>query len=128
MFDAERAIQPYRRYPLASIQRLGAPGAALFDVVFNYTDFHVLNEVGRLSKTEPLHWWFSDRHSFPLLVEITRSPRDGSRMVKVSAGAGSDLTGLESELGNHVLRALEAIAADPRARPDQPCGEGKGWS
>jgi aryl carrier-like protein len=40
VFEAERELLPYRRYPLAEIQRnLG--GQPLFETAFNYVNFHV---------------------------------------------------------------------------------------
>ncbi|MFJ1767385.1 amino acid adenylation domain-containing protein [Amycolatopsis sp. NPDC088138] len=114
-FAAERRIQPYRRCPLARIQVLAGRDRTLFDVVFNYTDFHVFDDLGRLEKVQPLEWWFSDRHSFPLMVEVTRSPRSGSRTVKVTASVGSPAAGLGPRLGELVLHALRQIAAAPQA-------------
>ncbi|MFD0201773.1 MULTISPECIES: non-ribosomal peptide synthetase [Saccharothrix] len=73
VFDAERAHQPHLRYPLARLTAdLGRPP---FDAVFNYTDFHVLADLDRLTGVRVLDWWFSDRTDFPVTVEIVRTPK-----------------------------------------------------
>ncbi|HSG38130.1 MAG TPA: amino acid adenylation domain-containing protein, partial [Thermoanaerobaculia bacterium] len=40
-FEAERVLLPHRRVPLAELQRRSG-GGSLFEVTFNYTHFHVL--------------------------------------------------------------------------------------
>jgi amino acid adenylation domain-containing protein len=114
-FDAERARQPHRRYPLAALQQLTGPGAPLFHVAFNYTDFHTFDDLDALRAIRPRDWWFSDRHSFPLMVEITRTPHTGRRALAVTLGADSPYAGTGARLGRLVLQALHAIAADPYA-------------
>ncbi|MEU3916694.1 amino acid adenylation domain-containing protein [Streptomyces sp. NPDC029004] len=114
-FDAERERQPYRRYPLAALQQLAARGSTLFNVAFNYTDFHTFDDLAALRTIHPRDWWFSDRHSFPLMVEITRTPHTGRRALAVTLGADSPYVATGARLGRLVLRALHAIAADPHA-------------
>ncbi|MGW2919702.1 amino acid adenylation domain-containing protein [Streptomyces angustmyceticus] len=114
-FDAERACQPYRRYPLAGLQQLTGRGTTLFNVAFNYTDFHTFDDLAALRTIRPRDWWFSDRHSFPLMVEITRTPHTGRRALAVTLGADSPYAGTGNRLGRLVLQALHAIAADPHA-------------
>ncbi|WPR54583.1 amino acid adenylation domain-containing protein [Streptomyces sp. S399] len=52
-FDAERARQPHRRYPLAALQQLTGCGTALFNVAFNYTDFHTFDDLAALRAIRP---------------------------------------------------------------------------
>ncbi|WP_436740238.1 condensation domain-containing protein [Streptomyces sp. BBFR102] len=114
-FDAERARQPHRRYPLAALQQLTGRGTTLFNVAFNYTDFHTFDDLAALRTVRPRDWWFSDRHSFPLMVEITRTPHTGRRALAVTLCADSPYAGTGARLGRLVLQALQAIAADPYA-------------
>uniref|UniRef100_A0AAU2VDB7 Condensation domain-containing protein n=1 Tax=Streptomyces sp. NBC_00003 TaxID=2903608 RepID=A0AAU2VDB7_9ACTN len=111
-FDAERERQPYRRYPLAALLQLTGGGTPLFNVAFNYTDFHVFDELAALRAISPRDWWFSDQHSFPLMVEITRTPHTGRRALAVTLGAGSPYAATGARL---MLHALHAVAADPHA-------------
>ncbi len=39
----ECALLPFRRYPLAAMQQAWGDGAPLFEVAFNYTNFHVVD-------------------------------------------------------------------------------------
>jgi amino acid adenylation domain-containing protein len=111
-FAAEREIQPFRRYPMAKIQHMAGHDRALFDVVFNYTDFYVFDELDRLIKTRTVGWWFSDRHSFLLMVEVSSSPRSGRRMVEVTTDTAGSMAGTGFQLGELIMQALRDIAID----------------
>ena len=115
-FAAERELQPFRRYPLARMQRGAVRGHRLVDVMFNYTDFHVFNELDQLGLVGTLGWWLSDLHSFPLMVEVSSSPRSGIRAVEVTAGVGSPMAGTGRMLGELALKALHDIAGDMHAK------------
>lgn len=112
-FAAERRSQPYRRYPLARIRQL--TDSAPFEVAFNYTDFHTFTDLDALARVRTRDWWSADRHSFPLLAEVVTDPGTGRRWVVVSAGADSPLASTGAEVGDLLRRALEGIAADPKA-------------
>ncbi|MEU4114225.1 amino acid adenylation domain-containing protein [Kitasatospora sp. NPDC028055] len=114
-FDAERERQPHRRYPLAAMQQLVGRDHRLFEVAFNYTDFHAFDDLDALARIRTGDWWFSDRHSFPLMLELTRSPHTGERALSVTVGVDSPLAGTGARLGELVLEALRQIAADPHA-------------
>jgi aryl carrier-like protein len=112
-FAAERDSQPYRRYPLAKIQQLAGPGHPVFDVAFNFVDFHTFADLDGLVRIRALDWWTADRHSFPLMVEVARVPKSGRREVTVTASTESTLAGTGTRLGKLVMTALTAIAATP---------------
>jgi hypothetical protein len=112
-FEAERRAQEFRRLPLARIQRLAGHDRKLFDVVFNYTDFHVFDELRRLPQVRPRDWWFSDRHSFPLALDVARPPGTGTRFVQVTTGADARLAGTGARLGEITDHFLREIANDP---------------
>jgi amino acid adenylation domain-containing protein len=123
-FAAEREVQPFRRYPMAKIQPMAGRGRTLFQVLFNYTDFYVFDELDGLVRTRTGEWWFSDRHSFPLMVEVTSSPRSHRRVVEVTTGTSRSMAGTGSRLGELLLQALNDIAADVTAAGS--C-RGSGW-
>ena len=114
-FTAERTSQPYRRYPLARMQQLTTDGHNLAEVAFNYTDFHTFAALDQLTRIRPESWWLSDRHSFPVMVEINRSPGTLQRVVAATVGTTSPLAGTGARLGVLVTDALNAIAAGPHA-------------
>lgn len=43
-FEKEKNLMPFRRYPLSEMVRNFSNGKDIFDVVFNYVDFHVYQE------------------------------------------------------------------------------------
>jgi amino acid adenylation domain-containing protein len=116
-FIAERERQPYRRYPLAAMRQLMGRDHSLFEVAFNYTDFHAFDALDSLTRVRTADWWFADRHSFPLMLEVSRSPRSGRRVLEVTVGVGSGLAGSGVRFGELTLQALRHLAASPHARP-----------
>jgi hypothetical protein len=114
-FEAERQTQGFRRFPLAKIQRLAGHDHKLFDVVFNYTDFHVFSELLHLSQVKVTGGWFSDLHSFPLMLSIAQPPGSSVRIMNVTTGIDARLAGTGARLGELAYRALHDIARDPYA-------------
>jgi amino acid adenylation domain-containing protein len=124
-FDAERAAQPHRRFPLGQIRQLSQ--RALYHVAFNFVDFHNLDAVKDLPRVRVVDWWFADQHSFGLRVEFSRSEGTGARILEVSTGVKADqLSGTAVRLCVLVHEALDQIAAEvhtacaPAARAHSP--------
>jgi hypothetical protein len=118
-FAAEQECQRYRRFPLARIQQEAGPGRRLFEAVLNYTDFHVFNDLSGLVNIHCRALSFYDLHTFPLLVEVIRSPDRRGRKIAVSAGIGSTLAGTGARAGELIVLALRGIAGNPEAH--YPC-------
>ncbi|WP_344951776.1 condensation domain-containing protein, partial [Sphaerisporangium flaviroseum] len=118
VFEAERELLPHRRYPLSALQReLG--GGALFEVNFDYNDFHQFgrsSEGGALGPADPgMDVPGVARTNFPLGVTVSREP--GVRGLRL--GLEYDARELAEEqavlLHDYHLLALEAMVADPDA-------------
>jgi hypothetical protein len=115
-FDTERAAQPHRRYPVSHIQRLSR--GRLYQIAFNYVDFHNLDAVKNLTRVKVADWWFDDIHSFGLRVEFDRSLTTGARLLCVTTGLNAaHLSGTAAALGTLVREALDLIIDDVAA----PC-------
>jgi hypothetical protein len=113
-FDAERAAQPYRRFPLGQIKRLS--DRALYRVAFNFVDFHNLDELKGLTHVKAVDWWFADQHSFNMRVEFSRSRTSRARVLDVTTGVNADhLSGTAECLRVLITDALVLIAADAQA-------------
>lgn len=125
-FDAERAAQPHRRFPLGQIRRLSE--GALYQVAFNFVDFHNLDEVKGLMQVTVADWWFADQHSFGLRVGLSRSRDTGARILAVTTGVNADhMSGTAQRLGALIREALELTAVDAQALCpplDRPSSEG----
>jgi amino acid adenylation domain-containing protein len=48
--DAERDLLPHRRYPMPTAMNEAGAGRGFLKVMFNYTHFHVYNELGELAR------------------------------------------------------------------------------
>ncbi len=82
-FDAERDLLPHRRYPLVELQRtLGL--RQLFDTVFNYTHFHVAQNLSVLSGIELLGAWGMPRSHYTLRAEFSRNPFTGEMQFELN--------------------------------------------
>ena len=53
-FEAEAAVLPHRRYPLAELQRNFGGGEPLYETAFNYMHYHIYRRVLELSDVEVL--------------------------------------------------------------------------
>jgi amino acid adenylation domain-containing protein len=115
-FDAERAAQPHRRYPLGYIKHLSQK--QLYQIAFNFVDFHNLDAVENLTRVKVAGWWFADIHSFGLRVEFDRDRATGARLLCVTTGLNAEhMSGTANTLGSFIREALDLIAADVQA----PC-------
>jgi amino acid adenylation domain-containing protein len=117
MFETEREILPFRRYPLSEIQReLGA--TQLFETSFNYINFYVLAEAQQEGGLQ-----LGSARSFgvtniPLTVDFVHdSARDAVRLNLQSDLGAVNQDQLRS-MSDLFLRALTAMALTPRERYD----------
>ncbi|WP_162928721.1 non-ribosomal peptide synthetase [Yersinia rochesterensis] len=69
IFNTEKTSLNYRRYPLANILK-AANRDNLFDVVFNFTDFHVYNE-GKNTIRQARYY---EQTNFPVMIHFSRNP------------------------------------------------------
>jgi amino acid adenylation domain-containing protein len=108
VFEREQALIPYKRFPLARIEQLR--GGAVFDVVFNYTDFHVYAAAG----AEPVRIDGADYFeltSFPMVVHVHRDRFKGSTQLAVCHDVSSVRSAAVESFLADFLAALESFAA-----------------
>jgi amino acid adenylation domain-containing protein len=106
VFAREQDLLPRRRFPLAEIQRR-AGGDELFDVVFNYTDFHVYDR-GAADGVEVTGATYFEQTSYELVVHLHRDhfSRDLRLIVRYDAGRVDD------DLVQHYLDLYMETAGD----------------
>ena len=68
---AESNALPYRRLPYVELKKLGN-GSELFDTVFNYTHFHVFQQLNTISGLKVLDARGFGKTHFPLRAEFNR--------------------------------------------------------
>ncbi|HEU0252126.1 MAG TPA: amino acid adenylation domain-containing protein, partial [Pyrinomonadaceae bacterium] len=118
VFAAEKELLPYRRYPLAQIQREQG-GQSLFETAFNFTQFHLYQELGGVSEVELLDSTSVAETNFTLLLDISIA----SNTNQIHARIACNTAELEREqiesIAGHYARALAAMAKDPHANHDE---------
>jgi len=115
VFEAERELLPYRRYPLAEIQR-NFGGQPLFETAFNYVNFHVYQGVQTLTNLEVLGGKFLEETNFPLLVQFSLEPFSGKVQLSLEYDS-AEFGGEQVEaMEGYYARTLEAIARESSER------------
>ncbi len=106
-FAAELAILPFRRFPLRVLQR-EAGGRDLFEVLFNFINFHVVESLLESGDLEVREFQGLEGTSYPLHVTLT--PR-----VRLTLEYDSTvLPRAEVEwIGGYFSRVFEAMSTDP---------------
>ncbi|MEG4588311.1 amino acid adenylation domain-containing protein [Microcoleus sp. MOSTC5] len=115
VFEAERELLPYRRYPLAEIQRtLG--GQPLFETAFNYVNIHVYQGLQTLKNLEVLGGKFLLETNFPLFVEFSLDALSAKVQLSLEYDS-AELCGEQVEaMGGYYAQTLEAIARESSER------------
>ncbi len=115
VFAAEREMLPHRRYPLAEIQRsLG--GESLFETAFNFTHFHVYEQVLGLDNLQLVGGKFFEQTNFTFLAQFSVSPSSS----EVGLNLKYDVCELCSEqinrISDYYIKVLAAMANQPQGR------------
>lgn len=115
VFAEEVALWPHRRYPMPEMRHRFAGGGRLFDVAFNYLNFHVLDReaVDTDGSTDV------SLNEFPLCA-LTEA--GDLILVAKSAWIGRRYTEMLAEMYRNVL---EAMAADPDGAATAPLPDGE---
>ena len=115
VFDAEVALLPYRRYPLFEIQR-AAGRSPLFEVLFDYRDFHVYGDLPADGPLEVVGRDFFEQTNLPFAAAFSRSR--GQALALVLTYDRNQFPRAQVEQAReHYLRMLAAIASDPAGDP-----------
>ncbi|NEO33287.1 MAG: amino acid adenylation domain-containing protein [Symploca sp. SIO3C6] len=115
VFEAERELLAFRRYPYAELKKLNS-NQHLFETVFNYTHFHVFKSLQSLKNTEILGaQGFGETH-FALRVEFNRDPISE----RIQLDLECDLTDIDNAqleaIGNYFSETLTAMSTQPWER------------
>ncbi|AEI67903.1 non-ribosomal peptide synthetase [Corallococcus macrosporus] len=114
-FDAERALYPYRRYPMADIQRQWGR-ETLYEVMFNYMHFHVLHDIaGTLAELEALSTIRSEGTNVTLAVHFQTEPHTQELTLELDYNAVELEHAQVEQIGACFARVLHALAFEPEA-------------
>jgi amino acid adenylation domain-containing protein len=134
-FDAEREALPFRRYPMARLQRsLG--GEPLFETCFNFVHFHIYENVRTLPGIEVVDARFDEQTSFSLVANFSLgSTSERSMVLDLSYDPGRFGEDQIHCIAEYYSRCLEALATAPESRYEytalQPAEEAAalaGWN
>jgi amino acid adenylation domain-containing protein len=117
VFEAERELLAYRRYPLAELQRMKGH-QPLFETAFNYVNFHVYRSLQSFEGIEILGETSFAETNFPLMVMFELD----SQSAQLQFGLHYDTAEFHPKqiaaISDYYVRALNAIATDPKGRAD----------
>nr|UYH37519.1 amino acid adenylation domain-containing protein [Myxococcaceae bacterium MCy9487] len=115
VFQVERASMPFRRLPLAEIQRQ-AGGQTLFETVFNFAHFHVYRGVVEQEGIEFAGGKFFEQTHFTLAANFQLDVFGRQVRLRLSYDAGELDAQQVERMGGYYARALEAMASQPEGR------------
>jgi amino acid adenylation domain-containing protein len=111
-FQAECELLPFRRYPLAEIQRHSG-GQPLFDTAFNFIHFHVYRDVLGRGDIQVLDGTFFEETNLTLLANFSVDP--SSSLIYLSLNCQVDALCDEQieAIGGYYARTLAAMVNQP---------------
>ncbi|HEX2090982.1 MAG TPA: amino acid adenylation domain-containing protein, partial [Longimicrobiaceae bacterium] len=116
-FAAEREILPYRRFPLAEMQRQHR-GEALFETAFNFVHFHVLDRTPSSGRLRLGSVKAFGRNSFAFMVNFVMTGERAELVIQYDRASYTDEQ--LDRISGYFRRALEAMARAPLA-PHREC-------
>jgi amino acid adenylation domain-containing protein len=114
-FAAEQALLPFQRYPLAEIQRL-LRRPALFEVLFNFTHYHVYQGLQGLYDVQTLGARVFEKTDFPLVAHFSLNVPLPQIQLDLLYQAGEFCDEQVGLIGGYYASALAAMAGDSRGR------------
>jgi amino acid adenylation domain-containing protein len=118
--EAEQDMSPYRRYPLAELQR--AHGTQpLFETTFNFTHLHILQNLQDAPNLEIVETNSFTRTNFPLSVGFDFNSMMSKLVLFLEYDPARFSHDQIESIGNYFSRALHAMARDPFAASEPTC-------
>ncbi|MEH2262461.1 non-ribosomal peptide synthetase [Nostoc sp.] len=115
VFATEQELLPHRRYPLVEIQKnLG--GQALFETTFNFTHFHVYEQLQELKNLQLLGKKFFEETNFTFNAGFNLNP--DSSQIELSLGYDARELCPEqiNRISDYYANTLAAMANEPTGR------------
>ncbi|MBM7584496.1 tyrocidine synthetase-3 [Bacillus pakistanensis] len=117
IFEQEQSYLQYRRYPLAQIQQdLG--GKPLYEVIFNFTHFHVLDSLQDLDDFQVLEFTERTYNNFALSSEFILDQLDHLKFL-IQWDQTQFCEEQISLMTSYYQKALESIIQDPKAHYEE---------
>ncbi|MDH3599228.1 MAG: amino acid adenylation domain-containing protein, partial [Candidatus Tectomicrobia bacterium] len=114
VFEAEQTLLPYRRFPMATLQRMH-DGRPLFETSFNYVHFHVYEGLLGLRDIDILDVTSFEETDIPLSVTFSSDVADVGLRLSVSYNSGEFAPEQIQAVLAYYRRLLETMVDDPTA-------------
>ena len=115
-FQAERESLPFRRYPMARMQQDLGNHAPLFETIFNYTHFHVYDEMENVSGVKVLGYKGVADTNFMFGVDFSLYLKGSGIKMELHCDAGQWSESQLEAATRYYLTTLEEMARTPLAR------------
>ncbi|MGW7707112.1 amino acid adenylation domain-containing protein [Streptomyces sp. NPDC054771] len=112
---SEVELLPHRRFPMGELVR--ETGHDLFEAVFNYTHFHVLDDLDRQHGFRLRRVAVHSQTEFPLRAEFFRDALDGTAGLSLHYDGSAFGPAQIDRIAGYYRTALRLLAADPRQSP-----------
>ncbi|WP_248800725.1 amino acid adenylation domain-containing protein [Pseudomonas sp. MWU13-2105] len=117
VMSQEQLVFAHRRYPFALIH---SETSMDLNVVFNYVDFYVLNDLLAQGQQILIDWETTEASNYDLLTTMGRHPSNGALMLKMDYRTARVATGQVEVYADYLLRTLELMITAPHATPGIP--------
>lgn len=123
IFATECALLPFRRYPLAEMQRRWGGRTPLFNTAFSYFDFHVYNELFSSGQMEDLEFRITSPNSGYVLDTLFFAPRRPSDSLSFELVYETAKLGEHDahRVGDYYIAAMQAMINNPQGDYGQTC-------
>ncbi|HEY9813244.1 MAG TPA: amino acid adenylation domain-containing protein, partial [Candidatus Sericytochromatia bacterium] len=115
VFAAESELLPYRRYPLAELQKHSG-GQPLFEAAFNFVNFHVYQGLQDFPEVEVLDARVFEATDIPLFADFSVDPFSQQVKIILQYDAQEFCAEQIDAIALYYLRCLEAMAKEPQQR------------
>lgn len=114
-FAAEKRMLPFRRFPLAQIQKMNE-GLPLFETVFNFIHFHVYQGLDKLPGLQVLDAKAFEETNFSLVANFSLAGEESQVHLNLLYNSSILSDDQVDSMGDYYLRALTAMAERPKER------------
>src|SRR6185295_2427333 len=110
--NAEQEMLPFRRYPLAEMQK-GHDGGQMLEITFNFSHFHAADALRGFSNLEVLDAQAYSRTNFPVGVSFTLDPNSSRLLLHLECHEEKADEARLRSAANYFSRVLEAMINRP---------------
>ncbi|UOB08255.1 amino acid adenylation domain-containing protein [Streptomyces sp. HP-A2021] len=117
-YEAESAMLPHRRFPMAEIKRAVGSRDMLFETVFNFTHFHVLKSLGERDGFALVRSVVNAQTEFPFRAEFSQDAVSDEVLLSIHYHPDVLDAAQTARMASYYTQALTLLANEP----DQPLG------